>query len=480
LRIGSANKKINKKNKKYKKNKKSAKSAEDDEEYDYELAKFTTQQKAERRSIFIVITLLILFTIFLASVVTFSGEKKTSQLSGYNDRWNDISEFRDHFNEKEDKFGQNLYETTSILSSATVLRQIKDPSKYVYVAIGIEKKYSPDQASAIVDFVIDGGSIIIADDFGYGNSLSSLVLDTDVSFNVRFVGKQLWDENYVKNPKFIKININRLESRLDFEGVVLLNNPTALEPRSSVDDWYGRTMVTSSNKGWIDYNDDGKHTPTVPGEEMSKKPIMQEVKLGEGRAIFISDPSIFINEMWHRENNTEFADSLIKYLIPNVDEVTNIKNNQTKYIILDESLHIQDDVLSNTRVSFYQGLVNFTTDTQLSILIGIIMLLILGVIIIIVENPPNLKHRFNIDYYNLNELVATEITANDCDRIRYLFLERVRISHGLTIEEFRDLSYDELENIIEDPELVDFALDWDKKLYGQELENILLKIRDKE
>ena len=125
MRIGSVNKKVTNKKKKFKKNKKSAKSAaEDDEEYDYELAKFTTQKKAGRRSIIIVITLLILFTIFLASLVTFSGDKKTSQLSGYNDRWNDISEFRDHFNDKEDKFGQKLYETTSILSSPTVLRQI--------------------------------------------------------------------------------------------------------------------------------------------------------------------------------------------------------------------------------------------------------------------------------------------------------------------------------------------------------------------
>jgi hypothetical protein len=453
-------------------------SEDDEEELDYDLVKYTTQRKAERRAIIIVVTLLIIFSIFLSSVIFFTGEKKTSQLSAYNDRWNDISKFRNHLAEKTDRFDQNLYETSSIISSATVLRQIDDPTNYLYVAIGIEKEYSPDQVSAIIDFVIDGGSVIIADDYGFGNSISSLVLDTEVTFNVGFIGKQLWDENYVKNPRFIKINVNRLQSRLDFEGVILMNDPTALEQRSPLDNWYGRTMVTTSSKGWIDYNDDGKHSPTVPGEEMSEKPIMQEVRLGDGRAIFISDPSLFINEMWNRENNSEFADALVQYLVPNVDPDSNVKNNQTKIIIFDESLHIQDSVLSNTRASFFQGIVYLTTDTQLAILVGILMLLLLGVLIIIIENPPELKHKYNIDYYNLNQLLTTDITSDDCDRIRYIFLERLRIVHGLTIEEFKDLSYEELEKMISDTDLVDFALDWKKKYYGQELENILLRIRD--
>ena len=42
---------------------------DDDEELDYELVKYTTQKKSERRSIIIVITLLILFSIFLSSVI---------------------------------------------------------------------------------------------------------------------------------------------------------------------------------------------------------------------------------------------------------------------------------------------------------------------------------------------------------------------------------------------------------------------------
>jgi hypothetical protein len=460
-----------------KKSGKSADSVEDEEsEVDLELTKYKTAQHAERRALIIVITLIVIFIIFLSSVLFFSSDEKTSHLSAYNDGWDDISKFRDHVNDQEDQNNEKLYETASILSSPTILRDIKNPEDCLYIAIGIEKEYSPDEVKAIINFVWDGGSAIIADDYGFGNSISNAILDIDESFNVGFIGKQLWDENYAKNPRFIKINVNRDESRF-FEGVILLNDPTALESRKSNENWDGRNLVTSSTMGWVDINGDGKHSPEIPGEEMGKKPIVQEVTMGFGKAIFISDPSLFINDMWERENNSAFIDSMVKYLIPNTNEY-NLKNNKTKLIIFDESLHIQDSVISNARQTLFQGLVILTTDTQLAILVGILMLLFLGVLIIIIENPPELRHRFNIDYYNLNQLLVTGITGKDCDRIRYIFLEHVRLSHGLSIEEFKDLSYDELEDMIKDPELVEFALDWDKKYYGQNLERILLKIRD--
>ncbi len=447
-------------------------------ELDIERIKFESGKKSEKRAYIIVVTLIVLFIIFLSSVVYLAGENKTSQLSAYSDRWNDISNFRNHILDIKDRHGEELYETSAILSSATILKQIEDPENYLYIAIGIEKKYSSDQVKVIFDFVNEGGTIIVADDYGFGNSVSNVVLETQESFNVGFIGKPLWDENYMKNPRFIKINVNQDESKIDFEGVILLNDPTALESHKTQENWYGRTIVSTSTKGWIDMDGDGRHSPYIEGEEMGKKPIIQEVTIGDGKAVFISDPSIFINDMWNRENNSAFAEALVRYLLPPNVNLQNVKNGTVKTIIFDESLHIQKDMISNARQTFFQGLVIFTSDTQLAILVGILMLLFLGVTIIVIENPPDLKHKFNIDYYILNNLIETDITANDCDRIRYIFLEKLRISNGLTIEDFKELSYNELEDLIKDPDLVEFALDWERKFYGQELENILLKVRD--
>ncbi len=444
---------------------------------DPDLAKYKKATRAERRSTIIMITLLIIFIIFLSSIIYFSGTRKTSQLSAYNNRWNDLSEFRNHLTGISDGNNQKLYETSSIISSPTVLRDIKEPEDSLYIAIGIEKRYSTDEVESILDFIWLGGSAIIADDFGYGNSFFEIAQKIDESINIRFARQPLWDENYAKDPRFIKINVNRDESRIDFEGLILLNDASALKRENPADKWSGRTLVSSSDKGWIDINGDGKPSPNLIDERMGKKPIIHELSIGSGKVIFVSDPSIFINDMWIRENNSAFANALVHYLIPNTDE-NNFKNNNTKQIIFDESLHIQDSIISNARQTLYQSFVVFTTDTQLAILIGILTLLFLGILIIIIEDPPHLRHKFNINFYNLNELLTSNVTSKDCDRIRYIYLERLRITHGLSIQDFKELSYDELYDMIKDEDLVEFALDWDKKYYGDDLENILLKIRE--
>ncbi len=445
---------------------------------DPELAKYKKAKKIERRNLVFMLTMIIVFIIFLSSVIYFSGPRKTSQLSAYNDRWNDISYFREHLNDQTDSQNRHLYETSSVISSPTVLRDIapEETEDYLYIALGIEKKYSTDEVEAILDFIWDGGSAIVADDYGYGNTFIETAQEIDESINVRFANKPLWDENYAKDPRFIKINVNRDESKLDFEGIILLNDPTAIV-RDTTEKISGRTLVSSSNKGWIDIDGNGIPSPNIRDERMGKKPIVHEEDIGSGTLVLISDPSIFINNMWVRENNSAFANALVRYLIPSIDE-NNIKINVTKHVIFDESLHIQENVFSNARHSLYQGMVVFTTDTQLAILIGILTLLFLGVLIIIIEDPPELRHKYNINFYNLNELLNTNITVKDCDRIRYIYLERLRMAQSLSIAEFKELSYDELYEMIQDEELVEFALDWDKKYYGEDLERLLLKIRD--
>jgi SAM-dependent methyltransferase len=457
------------------------KSETDTSSIDLEYAKYKLAKHSERRAIIIMIALFIILIIFLASVISFTSPKKTSQLSAYSDRWNDVSKFREHIASQKDGDNNNLYETSSIISSPTILKDIenisgKKPNDCLYLALGVEKKYNTDEVREIIDFVYDGGSAIIADDFGYGNSFVNSAQDIDESFNIRFARKPLWDENYAVDPRFIKINVNQDESRF-FEGIILLNDPTALDRYNPSEKWYGKTLVSSSGKGWVDINGDGKPSIEIPDEKMGKKSIIHEIGIGKGKAVFISDPSIFINDMWNRENNSAFADALVKYVFSESEDF-DFENNETKLIIFDESLHMQDNIITNARHSFYQSMVVFTTNSQLEILVGILALLFLGVLLIIIEDPPGLRHRFNINFYNLNELRSTTISTKDCDRIRYIYLERLRITNGLSIEDFKELSYDELYDIIRDDDLVEFALEWDKKYYSEDLQRILLKVRD--
>jgi hypothetical protein len=348
-----------------------------------------------------------------------------------------------------------------------MLNKLQNVDNTLLVIIGVEKKYSNDESEAIADYVRRGGRLLLADDFGYANSVAYS------KFNVFFYGNRLWDEQYEKNPKFVKVSVeleDRVSNRKYFSGEIMMNEPSAMETTS------GRSTekVHSSSNSWVDFDDngergyadtDGDGIPDQP-EVTQEYAIMIEIVSEDGKAFFISDPSIFINDMWDRSNNSAFALALLEYMLPQGGEV-----------IFEESRHIQKSPVDNAQQMLYESMVVLTTDDQLTLVTVTLALLALGVLVIVMENPSELRHRFDIGHITLNNLHKPFITHEDCDRIRYLFLEKVRIAYGLTVEDFRELTVDDLTNMIRDPDLIDFALDWDRVLYGQDLEKILLKIR---
>lgn len=409
----------------------------------------------------VIIVIIIIVALLALSVFAYIGSSdKTSQLSAYSDSWNDISKFREKILAQKDFEGDALFTTSSIVSSPTMLNKVQDLDETLLVVMGVEKEYSNDEAQAIHDYVDNGGNLILADDFGYANSVAYY------HFNVFFFGSRLWDDQYEKNPRFIKIGVNT-----DFwSGEIMFNEPSAMETtrgrntekaHSSQNSWVD--LDNNGERGYADTDDDG-----VPDQlEISQEyAVMIEIKVGDGKAWFISDPSLFINDMWNRSNNADFATSLVEYLLPNGGEV-----------IFEESRHIQNSPLDNAQQVIYEALVILTTDDQLTLVTVTLALLALGVLIIVMENPSELRHRFDLGHITLRNLHKPFITHEDCDRIRYLFLEKVRIAYGLSPEDFKELSVDELSQMIRDPDLIDFALDWERTIYGQDLEKILLKIR---
>jgi hypothetical protein len=129
--------------------------------------------------------------------------------SAYSDGENDLSSFIEdveklNYNTKgslyyagsEDNDGVNDYEVRAIVSSPVLLLgDMVDPEKTLYIAVGIEKGYSPDEVNAINRFLQRGGHAIIADDFGEANYLSK-------DYGVTFYGGQFYDENFDKNANY--------------------------------------------------------------------------------------------------------------------------------------------------------------------------------------------------------------------------------------------------------------------------------------
>jgi hypothetical protein len=383
--------------------------------------------------------------IFFAGIVYSGFSNRSTQLSAFSDNWNDLSEFKNRVEELG-------YSTASIISSPTMLLDVKEPAKTLFVAVGVERAYTATEASIIYDFVRAGGNAIIADDYGYANSIS------EYYFSVSFLGYRLWDQKYDKNPQLVMIDVDPARGgTFDFDGNILFNNPTALLSNSGA-------LAMSTNLSWVDVNSDGVQNID---EIAQPYPVVVKKDYNEGSIVFISDPSPFINDMWDRHKNAEFITTLVQSLI-----------DIGGTVIFDESRHIRDSPVDSSRQAIYEAIVILTTDDQLRWLTAIIVVLIMGLLVIAYDYPQELVHRFNIAKFKITELSNPNLSPKDTERMRYVFLERVRIHLGLSMEEFRDLTKSELEELIGDRKLSEFALNMRKTYFASELSTIFKRISD--
>ncbi|UCH89092.1 MAG: hypothetical protein JSV49_00130 [Thermoplasmata archaeon] len=403
--------------------------------------------KTKRRSRLKFIGLLILgiLALIIFGNIVYSGfTERTTQLSAFSDNWNDISKFREDV--------ERSYEAACVVSSPAMLSEIEKPEDTVFVAIGIERAYTTTEARAIYKFIQDGGRAIIADDYGYANSIS------EYYFSVTYLGHRLWDQEYEKNPQLVKIDVDPSSAnQFYFDGNILLNDATALSAGTG-------EIAMSTNLSWVDENDDGLQNI----EELPKEyPVVVKKELDEGAIIFVSDSSLFINDMWDRFDNAQFVLALIEHLI-----------DKGGTVLFDESRHLREHPMDSGRQAAYEALVILTTDDQLRWLTAIITILILGLLIISYDDPRELRHIYNIGAFKIRELREPMLTYKDTERVRYMFLERVRIHLGLSLEEFRELTREELDELIGDRTLSEFALNLSGIYTTSELTHVFQRIKD--
>lgn len=332
------------------------------------------------------------------------GKTPPNELSPYSTDWNDISKF------KNDLEGEG-YTTGAIVSTPHILKKTNrmDVKKTAIFIIGVERRYSEDEVNALIDFINKGGRVVVADDFGYGNSIAAY-------FKARFLGGHLWDKNYIKNPKFVQVTVNPISSEeFYFSGRIILNEATALELSNEY-----AIFARSSENSWVDMDDDGRFDPYK--ERYKAYPVGAYVRIGDGLIVLISDPSIFINDMVDKGDNLRFIKELTHFLLPEGGEV-----------IFDESSHFTDSFETAIAKEFYYIIAWLTLDPILIAILFISLLLIFGLLIINSEMPPKLTHRFSIDdkYIPKTVTMAFGINPEDEEYLRDIIRKAVIISHKL-------------------------------------------------
>jgi hypothetical protein len=391
---------------------------------------------------FVPIILILLILISYSLFWFISATPDDPQLSAYSDDWNDISMFYDSL--------KNEYNVSTIISSPLILNKIDRPENKLYIVLGVEKGYSYDEGLAVLNFLINGGSVIIADDFGAGNSIADILCDNyedrfeddatlhDQYLEIEFYNDRLFDSSYIRNTKFVKVNAD-LGMNRNYE--VLLNEPTALHSEG-----YYNSISRSSSDSWLDENKNGIRDVTEIKESYD---IIVLAKYGEGEVCFISDPGIFINNLWKMYDNAVFANDLVQQLLSN--------NNGNDYeIIFDESQHISQSSDENLRHSMYNFGLQITSGVTGIIFITILLafLSIFGALKI--KPLKKFENRNSLTSRALNFSKYPYITHSDIHWLKKVFLDKVQNAYSYDTDEFFKLPPEIVFNLINNKELYDF------------------------
>jgi hypothetical protein len=391
--------------------------------------------------IFLFVTILI--CVFILFPILQIVVERDPQLSAYDEDWNDISDFRIALEEQD----ETSYNVSAILSNPAVLDEIKDPSSTLLIIAGTESPYTNIELEILVRFMEEGGSILVFGDFDYSNTVAGL-------FAIEYVKHTLWDQNYRGNVSLIETTAYiRDSTNGDQSYSLLLNEPVAIKDLTSqqVNFWSSgfevrrQTIISTSGSSWIDSDDDGAITPEDEAAPPSGFALGMRFDMGPkseplGSAVFISDSSLPINEMWNENQNSLFLKDLVKSII-----------GSDGLVLFDESRHTQESFgasLFQAALGFYFLLSGETLILQVIRLNVLVAVIILTMALSLRQpEPRRWYHIFDIrrprSFRSYGHNLDNGILA-----LQEVFLERIRLKYQ--IYEFDDKSRKERLAILPD------------------------------
>lgn len=247
------------------------------------------------------------FAIAVVLALAVAGSTSGATFGTYNPSWDGTAEFR--------SMAEGTGADREIARNASVYRT-SQPNGTLVVVLSPEQAYDERESAAVRSFVRDGGTLLVAEDFGpNGNRLLR-----DVGARARFDGDRLRDErNYEHSPALPTASaVGSRPYTRDVESVGL-NHATAISgnvtenetagaaANGTANGTNGSVLVESSPYAYLDSNGNGDLDDE---ETLSSSPVVTVEPVGEGQVIAVSDPSLFINTMLERADNRAFARNL--------------------------------------------------------------------------------------------------------------------------------------------------------------------------
>jgi len=196
-----------------------------------------TPRKKKIAALSIVVTLFFSYTAFPFLF------NRGPQLSAYSDEWNGLSDLRELVESKG-------YDVQSIVSNPSLLEKLREDREelkntLLFIA-GVERRYTREEIDAILEFVVEGGKLILADDFGYAYRISGRL-------GVGFLPGRLYDlPSFRSQGSLSLIETSARSPSGDESFSLLLNEPSAL---GGVDDGDVWARSSSGHDAFVDMND---------------------------------------------------------------------------------------------------------------------------------------------------------------------------------------------------------------------------------
>ncbi len=210
--------------------------------------------------------------------------------------------------------------------------------------------FSYSELSQLKNYALNGGTLVILDDYGFGNQVLN-----GIGLKMRFTGVPMLDPLYNYKDKWIpKITDFSNSSIAENVSSIVLNHASSLNNTSD-----STVIAYSSTFSFLDVNGDGSWNNNEPNGPF---PIIAYNTLGHGNVVAIADPSLMINSMIVLDNNLQL-----------VNNVVSIQDGSPK-IFVDQS-HLPKEPLDDAKatIAAFYGAISSTVGT-LSLIAVIIVL----------------------------------------------------------------------------------------------------------
>lgn len=220
--------------------------------------------------------------------------------------------------------GLQTFSKQTNAKTITTLDTLPTEPKGTTLVIVPYNQFTSTELLKINTYVANGGTLILLDDYGYGNQILNS-LNTDITFDGQPLIDPLFNYQNKKLPKITDFTPNPTTTNVTS---IVLNHATILQVTDK-----SKVTAYSSSFSFIDTNN---NQVWDKNETTGAQPVVAYQKIDQGYIVTISDPSILINSVINLEDNNQFIKNLLSFQTANpevyIDQahLTNTSLDQAK------------------------------------------------------------------------------------------------------------------------------------------------------